>query len=570
MSRHNPARVMLTAALLTGILSVGGVAVEWRVKADIPHFVYGHAGAVAGGKLYIVGGCETADWTVTSTRLQIYDPSTDSWSQGRNLPIELGWPMVTVYQDRILVFGGMRNGAVSTDQAWSYDPAEDEWAALAPLPVKAMNGVAVAVGDALYVGLGYQRTDQSPEGVVKNFLDFYRYSPAEDSYTRLADAPEGACYAAVGSYEGHVYIVAGAEYEIGFKTMQDYGWADGALKYDLALDRWTKLDVPRVQQRVFFLTQCTSSVQHKEKLFVAGGQAFHRRTNTASYFDMSRELFFQIPELPAPRCCGGGGVVHEDLILAGGFWGVGQTGDPAEPTWMLKVTTLPEPGELSTNSVGMRLAYVPAGRFTRGSAWEEEHRAYDEHPHSVRLTRPFRIAATEVTQGQWRAVMGEGRPGFSADDLPVTQVSWREAVAFCEKLGSLEGKKYRLPTEAEWEYACRAGSRGDFAGGGRLEELAWFAGNSEGKKQPVRTKGPNSWGLYDMHGNVAEWCGDYYQPEYPKEEVIDPTGPSQGTTRVIRGGSYEGFARSCRSAARSSAPASYQLKDTGFRVVLEE
>jgi formylglycine-generating enzyme required for sulfatase activity/N-acetylneuraminic acid mutarotase len=561
-------RALLIAGFLLS-LGTGTVAAEWVVRADIPHFVYGHAGAVAGGKLYIIGGCETADWTVASTRLQIYDPATDSWSQGRNLPIELGWPMVTVYDGLIFVFGGMRNGAVSTDQAWSYDPAADAWSPQVPLPVKAMNGVAIAVTDSIYVGLGYQRTDQSPEGVVKNFHEFYRYSPADKNYTRLADAPEGACYAAVGSYEGRIYVVHGAEYETGFKKMEDYGWADGALKYDLAEDAWTKLNVPRVQQRVFFLTQCTSSVQHEEKLFVAGGQSFHRRTNTASYFDMSRELFFQIPELPGPRCCGGGGVAGDELILAGGFWGVGQTADPAAPTWLLKVTSLPAPGQIWSNSAGMPLAYVPAGKFIRGSGWEQPNRSYDEHPHPVRLTKPFRIGTSEVTQGQWKAVMGEGRPGFSNDNLPVTEVSWRDAVAFCEKLSALEGKKYRLPTEAEWEYACRAGSPGDFSGGSRLEELGWFADNSN-ELQPVGTRKPNAWGLYDMHGNVAEWCADFYQPEYPKEEVVNPAGPAQGAARVLRGGSFEGFARSCRSAARSSAPPSYQLKDTGFRVVLEE
>jgi formylglycine-generating enzyme required for sulfatase activity/N-acetylneuraminic acid mutarotase len=560
-------RILFTAGILLGLSTTGPAAMEWRSGADIPHFVYGHAGAVAGGKLYVIGGCETADWTVTSTRLQIYDPSRDSWSQGRNLPIELGWPMVTVHDDRIFVFGGMRNGAVSTDQAWSYDPAKDQWSAVAPLPVKAMNGVAVSMGDSIYVGLGYQRTDKSPEGVVENFHDFYRYSPARDGYTRLADAPEGACYAAVGSYEGRIYVVHGAKYETGFKQMQDYGWADGALKYDVAEDRWAKLDVPRVQPRVFFLTQNTSSVQHGEKLFVAGGQSFYRRTNTASYFDMSRELFFQIPELPAARCCGGGGIAGDTLILAGGFWGVGETGDPAAPTWQLEVASLPEPGHIWTNSAGMRMAYVPAGRFIRGSGWEQEHRAYDEHPHPVRLSRPFRIAATEVTQGQWKAVMGEARPGFSNDKLPVTEVSWRDAVAFCEKLGALEGRNYRLPTEAEWEYACRAGSPGDFAGG-RLDELGWFADNSD-SVQPVATRKPNAWGLYDMHGNVAEWCTDFYQPDYPTEEVLDPSGPAEGAARVVRGGSFEGFARSCRSAARSSAPPAYQLKDTGFRVVLE-
>lgn len=544
-------------------------ATRWEVKADIPHTVYGHGAAAVGDRLYIIGGCETADWTTTSTRLQIYDSARDTWTTGADLPIELGWPMVAVYGDIIYVFGGMRNGAVSTDRAWVYDPSENAWAAIRPLPVKAMNGVAATVGESIYVGLGYQRVDRSAKGVTENFLHFYRYNPADNTYTRVADAPEGACYAAVGTCDGNVYVVHGARFEIGFHAMKDYGWADGVLKYQPAANAWTKLDVPRVQPRLFFLTQSTSSAYHGEKLLIIGGHSHYRRTNVSGYFDMRRELFFGLPDLPGPRCCGAGGVIGETLILAGGFWGVGETGDPARPTWLLNIADLPEPGETITNSIGMKLAYIPPGRFLRGTPWEQPGRQYDERPHAVRITKPFRIGVTEVTQAQWEAVMGANRSNFKGANLPVEKISWREAVEFCERLSRKEGRTYRLPTEAEWEYACRAGATGPFAGTGRLDDMAWYDANSNGATRPVGTKQPNAWGLYDMHGNVAEWCSDIYDADYPKAEAVDPTGPSEGTFRVIRGGSWAHFPLACRSAARNSAPPSYQLRETGFRVVLE-
>lgn len=544
-------------------------AVQWQVKAAIPRCVYGHGAAVVGERLYTIGGCETRDWTETSARLQIYDFPSDSWTEGPKVPVELGWPMVAVYADVIYVFGGMRSGAVSTEEVWAYDSVGKTWAARAPLPAKAMNGVAVTVGDAIYVGLGYQRTDGSAKGVIRNFLDFYRYDPADDNYRRLADAPEGACYAAVGTYGGNIYIVHGARFEIGFHDMKDYGWADGALAYHPASDTWTKIDAPRIQARLFFLTQCTSSAYHAEKLLVCGGQSHYQRTKVAGYFDMRRQMFFGLPSLPDPRCCGGGGVVGEFLVLAGGFWGVGETGDPAEPTWLLDVGAIPEPGDTITDSVGTRLAYIPVGRFVMGSPSHEQDRQYDESSHMVRLTKAFRIGTTEVTQSQWEAVMGASRSNFRGGNLPVEKVSWREAVEFCDKLSRKEGRVYRLPTEAEWEYACRAGVGGPIAGTGRLDDMGWYEANSDQSTHPVGSKQPNAWGLYDMHGNVSEWCSDTYGADYPLREVVDPAGTVDGIYRVIRGGSWRHFPPACRSAARNSAPPAYQLRETGFRVVVE-
>ena len=229
-----------------------------------------------------------------------------------------------------------------------------------------------------------------------------------------------------------------------------------------------------------------------------------------------------------------------------------------------------DPGNLIANTLGMRLAYIPAGRFDMGSPPEEKGRQPDEFQHAVLLTRPFRISATEVTQAQWQAVMGANRSHFKGDDLPVEKVSWRDAVAFCERLSELEGGTYRLPTEAEWEYACRATTTTRFSTiTDELGTIAWYAANSDEHTHPVGSKRTNAWGLYDMHGNVSEWCSDYYEPQYPTVAVTDPTGPAEGKYHVMRGGSWGYFLRACRNAARSSALPAYQFIQTGFRVVME-
>ncbi|MBE7558835.1 SUMF1/EgtB/PvdO family nonheme iron enzyme [bacterium] len=223
-------------------------------------------------------------------------------------------------------------------------------------------------------------------------------------------------------------------------------------------------------------------------------------------------------------------------------------------------------GDVVVTGIGLRMAYVPAGEFLMGAPFDDRARMADELPHKVTLTRPFRISTTEVTQRQWRDVM-DGTPSrFTGDDLPVEMISWRDAVEFCRRLSDRQGKTYRLPTEAEWEYACRADGRRP---GRDLDAWAWYAGNSDGKTHPVAGKRANRWGLHDMLGNVAEWCMDYYGP-YPDAAVVaDPTGAVEGSYRVVRGGSWLHFAAACRPSARMTVPESYQLPHVGLRVVEE-
>ena len=195
--------------------------------------------------------------------------------------------------------------------------------------------------------------------------------------------------------------------------------------------------------------------------------------------------------------------------------------------------------------------------------------------HEVTLTQPFYIGIVEVTQEQYTLVMGTNPSNFKDLTNPVEQVSWEDAMNFCRKLSELPyeknaGRSYRLPTEAEWEYACRAGTTTKFTFGddqSSLGDHAWFDMNSSNKTNPVGEKKPNAWGLYDMHGNVWEWCSDWYG-EYPKGVVSDPSGPQKGSLRALRGGSWNDRAGLCRSANRGGDSPDARSCPLGFRIAL--
>jgi formylglycine-generating enzyme required for sulfatase activity len=248
--------------------------------------------------------------------------------------------------------------------------------------------------------------------------------------------------------------------------------------------------------------------------------------------------------------------------------------------------------ETITNSIGMKLVRIPAGKFVMGSPATEAERDPEELEHEVHITKPFYLGAHEVTQAQLQRTMFKNDSHFSGPDLPAEQVRWKAAVEFCETLSNLDterkaGRSYRLPTEAEWEYACRAGAKTAFHYGDDLSAAqANFNGNHPfgkavkgpflRKTAPVGSYAANAWGLFDMHGNVSEWCSDWYDPHYyktsPKE---DPKGPAKGVVdtgfneffRVVRGGCWHDEARACRSAYRFRLQPTEPYRLVGLRVV---
>ena len=232
-------------------------------------------------------------------------------------------------------------------------------------------------------------------------------------------------------------------------------------------------------------------------------------------------------------------------------------------------------GEPIVNSIGMNFKLIPSGEFLMGSPESEEGHDDDESEHRVRITKSFELGVHEVTQEQYEQVMETNWSEFKGPQNPVENVSWEDAVEFCRKLSELSAEKsagyvYRLPTEAEWEYACRAGTKTRYSFGDsdvELGENAWCSENSGATTHPVSLKKPNAWGLYDMHGNVFEWCQDWHA-DYPSAAVTDdPTGPASGSYRVIRGGGWYSSADYCRSAIRVRDFPSERNDDVGFRVV---
>jgi formylglycine-generating enzyme required for sulfatase activity len=221
--------------------------------------------------------------------------------------------------------------------------------------------------------------------------------------------------------------------------------------------------------------------------------------------------------------------------------------------------TLPE--------LGIEMVPVPAGQFTMGN--DDSADGLAAPVHTVSLSRPFWMAKTEITQQTYASVLGRNPSYERGEGLPVFQVQWADAEAFCRQLtrraqaaGCLpEGYVVRLPTEAEWEYACRAGTAEPLAD---VSAVAWCGLNSANSPQPVGGKPANAWGLCDMLGNVREWCHDWYAP-YPAEDVVDPAGPASGRFRVTRGGSFADPPEACRATARSVGPLA---PENGFRIVV--
>ena len=212
------------------------------------------------------------------------------------------------------------------------------------------------------------------------------------------------------------------------------------------------------------------------------------------------------------------------------------------------------------------------GDYSMGSPHSEPGRRPGETLHKVQITNPFQLAAAPVTRGKWRAIMQREPPGHAGDDeLPVTNVSWDDVHTFLDVLNArhaIRGYEWRLPTEAQWEYACRAGSTGPYAGTGRIDDMAWYAGNSGSAIHPVRQKKPNAWGLYDMHGNVWEWCEDAWSDSLGRDDKTDPFVAGTDRERVARGGSWNHSAALCRSACRMKMPRSARFDNLGFRVAL--
>jgi formylglycine-generating enzyme required for sulfatase activity len=234
------------------------------------------------------------------------------------------------------------------------------------------------------------------------------------------------------------------------------------------------------------------------------------------------------------------------------------------------------------NSLEMKFRYIPPGTFWMGSPEDEPGRSSREVLHRVTITKGFYLGVTEVTQSQFQKVMGYNPSRFHSNlvkqdssNFPVEMLKWDEAVNFCNRLAELPDEKeqkhiYRLPTEAEWEYACRAGTTTMFSFPDHTKyfDYCWCGEDLDSAPLPVASRKPNPWGLYDMHGNVNEFVADYFG-ELSAEDAVDPKGPSAGEERVAKGGGWSAHLLNCRSASKMSKPEWYRFHNYGFRVLLE-
>ncbi len=225
----------------------------------------------------------------------------------------------------------------------------------------------------------------------------------------------------------------------------------------------------------------------------------------------------------------------------------------------------------AVKGVSFDMIPVEGGTFTMGATSEQgsDYDSDEKPAHQVTLDS-FMIGKYEVTQALWRAVMGSNPSWFRGDNLPVEHVSWDDCQTFIKRLNSLTGKNFRLPTEAEWEYAARGGNKSKgykYSGSDNVDDVAWYYDNSGDKTQAVGTKRPNELGLYDMNGNVSEWCGDWYG-DYSSSAQTNPTGATSGSYRVNRGGSRSGSAGGCRVSSRDSSTPGNSFNILGLRLAL--
>ncbi|MBI3651942.1 MAG: SUMF1/EgtB/PvdO family nonheme iron enzyme [Acidobacteria bacterium] len=268
----------------------------------------------------------------------------------------------------------------------------------------------------------------------------------------------------------------------------------------------------------------------------------------------------------------GGGVFVALIFLVAAIVLAVKSFKPANPTAPTNLIATTSTSEI-IKQIEAQMVQIPGGTFMMGSPKNEQGRNDKEWPQHQVTVSSFYLGKYEVTQAQWREVASlpkvkidlNATPSrFNGDNLPVETVSWDEAVEFCERLSRVTRKMFRLPTEAEWEYACRAGTRGRYAG--NLDKMTWYDNNSDNTTHQVGEKQANAWGLYDMQGNVSEWCRDAYGA-YSSEAQRDPTGANSGVNRMRRGGRWNHNARICRSAYRSWITPDYRAFSLGFRLV---
>jgi len=425
---------------------------------------------------------------------------------------------------------------------------------------------------------GMRRPPDAKEGPVRDDIrpgvqaNLATFTKEERRVLQNLHADEPRLNAALKADSARFMTALGAAKAAGFGVEPVGFFYDRFLRDITAEALLTELDIdPRAIRFPLATVMAESSHDIVRSKATQLGRGFRR----AEFIPLFQALAGELSEVPMRPFTP---VVYEEFsgLASGGTVGTGGSIPP--PRSDASRARPPGSGDRTValgGGVSMVLKAIAVGTFTMGSPAAEEGREGDEGPQTrVTNTKPFWLGQTEVTQAQWQAVMINNPSTFAGAERPVEKVSWEEAMEFCAKLTTQEqaagrlpaGHRYTLPTEAQWEYACRAGTSGPFAG--NLDSMGWYRSNSGNETQPVRQKQANAWGLHDMHGNVWEWCADYFGGSLPGGSLSDPTGPASGSLRVLRGGGWDSSAADCRSAIRTGFPPGSRLFNLGFRLAL--
>jgi N-acetylneuraminic acid mutarotase len=324
-------RTFVTAGLLTlcAVPCIAQTGGAWKRFADIPLPVYGPTTVLLDNKIHVLGGSEL-------DAHQVFDPKTNTWEQKAPLPHRegIGWGMSAPLRGKIYFFGGGYGKEWrGDDRAYVYSPESDRWSAIASLPARRMQGIAVATQEAIYILGGHGGSHKkSREEETKIAL---KYDPAANTYARVADMPESGIFIVGAYYKGDICLIAGVERTVKNPTDagEGYVWADGVLKYNPGRDAWTKVSIARPIKNTWSVTQQSSHAAFGPKLFVGGGGTppDRRRTNRMFYYDMDQNKFVEIDPMPKVRCCAGGTVIDGQLYITAGFYNA--TGDRCPETW---------------------------------------------------------------------------------------------------------------------------------------------------------------------------------------------------------------------------------------------
>ena len=565
----------------------GQYGIRWSKVADLPSDQFGGEAAVLDGKVYLLGGSNAGgNYYAAQKTVRILDPATGPWRNGPSMlttRYNLGAAVLRGAngEDKLYAIGGANPRGVSSVER--YSSSSERWQPVTPLPQMRGHGIMVAVvNNRLYAigGGGDQRDFYATNEMLVPGADGKGVWEAKAPIT--VDGTVAPMSGGLVCVQGDkIYIFGGEALDRVIRT---------TLIYDTATNTWSRgADIPTMRK------YHGGAVVAGDHILLLGGTE-ERNKGIIDVYDPQADKWLEKQTWPggnglAPNITQDGSLIYvigdqcnTTARLEAWVGVVGKAGLRVPEGFKAKAGTVAEPytktgwaKEVAHEKTGMELVFIPAGEFQMGSPAEEKDRSDHEGPiHRVRITRPFYMGKHEVTQGEWQKVMGENPSHFKGEHLPVESVFWDDCQGFLGQAGD----GLRLPTEAEWEYACRAGTKTAFSTGETISTAeANYDGSTiygNGRKGECRQKPvsvgsfeANGWGLHDMHGNVWEWCSDWYGSDYyGKSENVDPTGPTTGRTRVIRGGSYADAPKYCRSAYRLKDNPDYRDSYFGLRVVV--